>query len=158
LIGLGRFLTIIIKIFIYHFASVFILPLLFLKHNIEQVSKYSIKILSTMLELPLFPLSIWLAMTSHSLLVILGESISKRVILGMLENINVSTASQWEIMKIYFFDGLVEVGIALFSVVIIYKIIITMHSSVMELFEIGAGSSLDSMTDAMQHETHKIKL
>jgi len=158
LIGLGRFITIFIKIFIFHFASVFILPLLFLKHNIEQISKYSIKILSTMIELPLFVLSIWLAMTCHSLFVILGESISKRVILGMLENINVSTASQWEIMKIYFFDGLIEVGIALFSVIIIYKIIITMHSAVMELFEIGAGSSLDSMTDAMQHETHKIKL
>jgi hypothetical protein len=158
LIGLGRFITIIIKIFIFHFASVFILPILFLKNNTEQVSKFSIKILATMLELPLFVLSIWIAMTSYSLLTILGESISKRVILGMLENINVSTASRWEIMKIYFFDGLVEVGIVLFSVVVIYKVIVTMHSSIMELFEIGASSSLDSMADSMQNETHKIRL
>ena len=158
LIGIGRFIIIYAKIFTFHFMSIFILPILFARKNIAAISKFSIKILSTMIELPLFVLSIWLAMTAHKLLTNVGEEMGQRIIAGMLSNLQTSNMGVWETAQIYIFDGLVQVGVALFSLVLIYKIIITTHSSVLELFEMNAANSLDSAMDSMMNENKSLKL
>jgi len=76
----------------------------------------------------------------------------------MLSNLQTSNMGGWETAQIYIFDGLVQVGVALFSLVLIYKIIITTHSSVLELFEMNAANSLDSAMDSMMNENKSLKL
>lgn len=49
------------------------------------ISAFFIKIFATMVKLPIFVLSIWLAMTANHLIQAFGEPLSKRIILGMLE-------------------------------------------------------------------------
>jgi len=158
LVGFGRFIVMTSKILIYHLATIFLLPVLFAKHNIEAVSKFTMKILATMIELPVFVLSIWLAMTAHSLLLTLSSSFSKRIVLGMIENLEVSKASTFELMKIYFFDGLIQVGILFISVVITYKLIITTHTALFDLFNLESANAIDNIAESMAQENHKIKL
>jgi len=153
LIGLLRFLIILMKIFTYHFASIFILPILFSKDNIQAVSAFSMKVLANMLELPVFVLSIWLAMTANTLLHIIGESLAKKIILGMLQNNEISNSGSWlSILKIYLFDGVMEVSIGVFSIIIIYKIIVTMHTAIFEVLEVKGGQALDNTIESMKNE------
>jgi len=158
LMGTGRFIVILTKVFLFHFISLFILPLLFARHNTEAIASFTMKIIMTMFELPLFVLSIFIAMTAHNLLKIVGESIEERVIDGMIQNLITSDSSYYSILKVYFFDGLTEVGLAVFSLIVIWKIIGTTHTSVMEAFEVRASNSLDSALDAMAAENSKLKL
>lgn len=159
LVGLARFLIIIFKIFIYHFISIFLMPVLFVKGNLNAIVSFSMKILATMLELPIFVLSVWLAMSAHYLLKILTESFEKRFIDGMIENLRVSKVDVIELYKLYFFDGILQVALALFSVVIIYKIITTSHQIIFSLFQIDAGTnSLDNTVDTMVQDNKTLKM
>jgi hypothetical protein len=164
ILGLLRYIIIIVKIFSFHFASLFMLPIIFAKANSEAISSFTMKIFSTMLELPLFVLSVWIAMMANSLLHSIGDIFGKNIILGMLAN-NKSARSvdlgknladmNFEItntLKIYFFDGFIEVAIATFSIFIIYKIIISLHTSILELIEVKGSQTLDNAVESMKGE------
>lgn len=165
IIGLVRFIVILIKIFSFHFASLFLLPIAFAKENIQAISKFSMKILATMIELPLFILSVWLAITANSLIHTVGDIFSKEIIIGMLANneagyAGISNSSvtgaigsgEWLAkLKIYVFDGFMEVAIAGFAITIIYKLIISYHSQVLEVFDIQT-SSIDNSIENMKSE------
>jgi len=161
IIGLVRFIIIMIKIFSFHFASLFLMPIMFAKENIQAISKFSMKIFATMLELPMFVLAVWLAITANSLIHNIGDVFSKKIILGMLSNIEVQYAgveqsimnNSWLAkLKIYLFDGFMEVAISVFSIVIIYKLIITLHNSLFEVLEIQGSQSLDNSLESMKNE------
>jgi len=160
IIGLVRFIIILIKIFSFHFASLFLLPIAFAKENIQAISKFTMKILATMIELPLFILSVWLAITANSLIHSVGDIFSKEIILGMLANNEAGYAgvnqdmmnNEWlSKLKIYVFDGFVEVAIAGFAIIIIYKLIISFHSQLLEVFDIQT-SSIDNSIENMKSE------
>lgn len=157
IVGLVRFIVILVKIFSFHFASLFLLPIAFAKENIQAISKFSMKILATMIELPLFILSVWLAMTANSLIHTVGDIFSKEIIVGMLTNNAAGYAdtigvSEWfSKIKIYVFDGFMEVAVAIFAIVIIYKLITSYHSQVLEVFEVPT-SSIDNSIDNMKSE------
>ena len=170
LMGLLRFVVIYIKIFSFHFISIFILPVMFAKENIRAISSFTMKILATMLELPIFVLSIWLAITANSIIHSIGDAFSKKIILGMLQqnelqhNVQsgfLSTLSylynggsfEWtDKLKIYLYDGVMEIGVAVFSLVIIYKIIVSIHTSLFEVLEIHGAQSLDNSLESMKNE------
>ena len=67
-IGLLRYVIILIKIFVFHFISLFLMPLMFVQQNLEAFFKFTMKIFITMVEIPIFVLSIWLALSANSLL------------------------------------------------------------------------------------------
>lgn len=130
------------------------------------MKSFFVKILSTMLELPLFVLAVYLAMVANNLIHSIGDVFSKRIIIGMIENNeSMHTAKSFELndlftmnfavldtMKIYFLDGLTSIAISLFSVVIIYKIIVNLHTAVFELVEVKATATLDNTIDSMKSE------
>lgn len=159
IIGLVRFIVILIKIFSFHFASLFLLPIAFAKENIQAISKFTMKILATMIELPLFVLSVWLAITANSLIHTVGDIFSKEIIIGMLANNEAGYAGTGDLfmgewsskLKIYVFDGFMEVAIAGFAIVIIYKLIISLHSQILEVFDIQT-SSIDNSIENMKSE------
>ncbi len=179
LIGLVRFVIIYLKIFTFHFASVFLMPVMFARENIRTIIEFSLKIFATMLELPIFTLSIWLAITANQIIASLGDIFNKKIILGMLENNAIQYSEQqtrigsamenatnmslgalstlgngeWLAkIKIYLYDGVMEVGIAIFAVIIIYKFIITLPNSIFELFELKGSQALDNSLDAIKNE------
>lgn len=160
-IGLLRFLVIIIKIFTFHFASLFLLPIMFARENITAISKFSMKVIATMLELPLFVLAIWLAMTANGLLHSIGDVFSKRIMIGMLDyshslytTVSSTGFTAWLAkLKLYVFDGFMEIVIAVFGIVIIYKIIISLHNVIMEIFEIQGNNTLDNTIESMKQES-----
>ncbi|BAK72822.1 hypothetical protein [Arcobacter sp. L] len=165
-IGLLRFIVIIIKIFTFHFASLFMMPIMFARQNIEAISRFTMKIFATMLELPIFVLAVWLAMTASSLIHSIGDIFGKKIIIGMLENNSLQykgvDGTPWSFgtvngewiskLKIYVFDGFIEIAIAVFSIVIIYKIIVSLHSTLFEVIEVQGSKELDNAIESMKNE------
>ncbi|MGB3751937.1 MAG: hypothetical protein WA945_10245 [Arcobacteraceae bacterium] len=159
LIGIARYIIIMSKIFIYHFISLFLVPVLFAKGNFKAVQEFTMKVLATMLEIPIFVLSVWIAMNAYYLMKIFVGSLEKRFIEGMLSNLQTSQASVIEVYKIYFFDGILNVALCLFSVVIIWKTITTTHTIIFSLFSIATGSSsLDNSVDTLVQENKQLKI
>lgn len=165
-IGILRFIVIYIKILAFHFGSLFILPIIFLMNNIEAMKSFFMKILTTMLEIPLFVLAVWLAMTANNLIHSVGDIFSKRILVGMINNnesmhkakdfsfddlLNLNFAIL-DTMKIYFIDGLMTIAISIFSVVIIYKIIVNLHTAIFELIETKSTSTLDNSIESIKQE------
>lgn len=167
IVGVLRFIIIILKILSFHFLSLFVMPIMFLQRNTELMVKFSAKILGNMLELPIFVLSIWLAVTFSSLLNTIGTFFSKKMIAGMLDNniaLNPLGTTQVDAggfnlndlfsqMLLYGFDGFFEVAIAVFSIVIIYKIIVTLHTELFNTIDLSTSSAIDNSIDAMKSES-----
>ncbi|RXK05377.1 hypothetical protein [Halarcobacter bivalviorum] len=167
IIGLLRFVIIIIKIFSFHFASLFMMPIMFARENIQAISRFTMKIFATMLELPIFVLSVWLAITASSLIHTIGDIFGKKIIIGMLENNDLQYEgvenSTWTLglangewlakLKIYVFDGFIEIAIAAFSIIIIYKIIVTLHSTLFEVMEVQGSREIDNAIESMKNES-----
>lgn len=59
----------------------------------------------------------------------------------------------FDTVKLYLFAGFAEVFIAGISIVIIYKIIITLRNAIFELMEVNAMKSLDGMVENIQNES-----
>ena len=73
----------------------------------------------------------------------------------MLENSNNLTKNDFfsnENLKIYMFDGFLEIVIAVFSIVIIYKIIVTLHETVADVLEVQGTNRLDSAVESMKND------
>lgn len=153
LFGLLINLKIIVKIFTYHLMSPFVLLLAFAKQNISILLNFSSRVITIMLELPIFVLSIFAAMASRDILLAIGTPLSSTVLKLMLE----STDSQGEEISIidnakdYIFQGIFEVGLSVFSFIIIYKILSTYHTQIFEAIEAKTASAFDNSVDsAMQ--------
>jgi hypothetical protein len=167
IIGLLRFVIILIKIFSFHFASLFMMPIMFARENVQAISRFTMKIFATMLELPIFVLSVWLAITASSLIHTIGDIFGKKIIIGMLENNDLQYEgvenSTWTLglangewlakLKIYVFDGFIEIAIAVFSIIIIYKIIVTLHSTLFEVIEVQGSREIDNAIESMKNES-----
>ncbi len=157
IIGLLRFVVIMIKIFACHFASLFMMPIMFARENIQAISRFTMKIFATMLELPIFVLSVWLAITASSLIHTIGDVFGKKIIIGMLENNSLQQNNfifGWiDKMRIYFFDGFIEIAVAVFSIVIIYKLIISLHNTLFEVIEVQGSRALDDSIESMKNES-----
>ena len=154
-IGLLRYVIILIKIFVFHFISLFLMPLMFVQQNLEAFFKFTMKIFITMVEIPIFVLSIWLALSANSLLHTIGDIFGKKMIIFMLENNNNLTKNDlydFGALKIYLFDGFLEIIIAVFSTVIIYKIIISLHETVSEILEVQGTNRFDSAIESMKSD------
>lgn len=166
-VALMRFAVIMLKIFSFHFGSLFMLPIMFLQQNLSAMGKLSVRILATMLELPVFVLSVYLAYIATSLVYATGSVFSKESMIGLLDNslaaIQTNPAGQMEVAgvnlnalfvhaKIYFYDGFMEVLMSVFSIVVAYKIIVSLHTSLFEMFEMHANNALDSSIESMRQE------
>lgn len=166
-IAVMRFSIIIVKVFSFHFVSLFILPVIFIQQNLQAMGKLSIRAVATMLEIPIFVLSIWLALTASSIVYTVGTVFSKETMLGLLKNslaadgvnpqanlevAGVNLSALFTHAKIYFFDGFMEVIIAVFSIVIAYKIIISLHTSLFEMIDMQASNALDNSIESMKNE------
>ncbi|WP_066347013.1 glycine zipper family protein [Aliarcobacter cryaerophilus] len=154
-IGLLRYVIILIKIFVFHFISLFLMPLMFVQQNLEAFFKFTMKIFITMVEIPIFVLSIWLALSANSLLHTIGDIFGKKMIIFMLENNNNLTKDDlydFGALKIYLFDGFLEIIIAVFSTIIIYKIIITLHETVSDILEVQGTNRFDSAIESMKSD------
>lgn len=167
IIGLLRFITIIIKIFLFHFGSLILFPIIIAQNNGEYMGKFALKVLLIMVEIPVFVLSVWLAITANSLLNSIGDVFSRQIINGMLQNNAAGVSKEWSLwtlfqmpsalidtIKIYFMNGLMEVVIALFSIIIIYKIIISLHSALFEGMEIKGTEVLDNAVASLRNEAN----
>lgn len=167
IIGVLRFIIIIIKSLSYHFLSLFILPIIFLQKNLEAMGKFTAKVLATMLELPIFVLAVYLATIAHSLIQTIGTIFSKSILSEMVSSEIVldplgfggmtvagESAQAWTSkMIIFIFDGLFEVAIGIFSIIIIYKIIISLHSELFQTIDLSASSAIDNAVDSMRTES-----
>jgi len=165
-IGILRFIVIIIKIFTLHFSMLFMLPLAFVKNNVQILGKFTIKVLSVMFELPIFVLATYLAIVANDLVHNIGQLFTKTMVSGMIENSNaqhVADTFDWESLtstnfqitdtiKIYLIDGFFEVLIALFSVFIIYKIMISLHSMIFEQFEMQGTKAMEGAIDSIKQD------
>ncbi|MCK9455196.1 hypothetical protein [Sulfurimonas sp.] len=165
-IGLLRFIIIILKIFSFHFLSLFIMPIMFLQRNLEAFAKFTAKILATMLELPIFVLAIWLAVTANSLIHTIGTVFSKNIVGGMIDNsmsqnqigANIDIAgynmnSLFDKLILYMFDGFMEIVIAAFSIVIVYKLIISLHTELFQMIDLSSTSAIDNAAESIRHES-----
>ena len=58
-------------------------------------------------------------------------------------------------MKIYFIDGFFEVLFALFSIFIIYKILVSLHNFLFEQFELGSTQALEGAIESIKQESSR---
>lgn len=167
IIGLLRFITIIIKIFVFHFGAIVLFPIIFTQNNGEYIAKFMVKVLLLMVEIPVFVLSIWLSITANSLFHSIGDIFSKEIILGMLANSEAGRVKEWTLaglidmsdeffegLKIFLLNGFFEVVIAFFSIIIIYKIIISLHSALFEGMELKGTEVLDNAVASLRNEAN----
>jgi len=166
LFALFRFLVIIIKIFSFHLVTLLLLPVIFATENLKYFKTFTLKVLTTMFELPIFVLAVWLAIQAHSLIHSIGDTFSKKIIIGMLENNSISnTAGELtltnftsgiieytNVLIIFVLDGFMTIGISLFSIVIIYKMIITLHAAIFEMIELKGLEQLDDITTSFSNK------
>lgn len=163
-LGIARFGIIMVKIFLFHFGSLFMMPIIFVKENWEAMKRFTMKIFATMVELPLYPLSIWIAIMANSIIHSIGDVFGKKIILGMLENNAlakpltanmVGYSGEWlDKLKIYLFDGFIEMSISVFAIIIIYKIIMSLHTTLLEVFEIQSSNVLDATLESIKGEAN----
>lgn len=165
IIGLMRFVTIIIKIFAFHFGSLLIFPIVFAQQNGEIMGKFAVKQLLLMIEIPIFVLSVWLAITANSLIHTVGDIFSKEIILGMLANNSASISfsltellslprSFIDMIKIYLLNGFFQIAISLFSIFIISKIILSLHTALYESLELKSTEVLDHAVASLRQEAN----
>lgn len=165
-IGLLRFIIIILKIFSFHFLSLFIMPIMFLQRNVEAFAKFTAKILATMLEIPIFVLAIWLAVVANSLIHTIGTVFSKNIVGGMIDNsmsqnqigahidiAGYNMNSLFDKLVLYMFDGFMEIVIAAFSIVIVYKLIISLHTELFQMIDLSSTSAIDNAAESIRHES-----
>lgn len=161
LFGLGRFMIIIIKIFATHFLSVLLLPVVFISKNLEYMKSFAVRVFATMLEIPLFVLSVWMAIVANSLIHSIVDSFSKSTIKGMIQNIDVSGGKEItlanlasmnftyiEYFKVMILDGIFAIAATGLSIIIIYKLIISLHQDVIDMLQLKGMQSLDAIGDA----------
>ncbi|OHD97230.1 MAG: hypothetical protein A3E21_03935 [Sulfurimonas sp. RIFCSPHIGHO2_12_FULL_36_9] len=60
------------------------------------------------------------------------------------------------VIKIFVLDGVMEIAIAVLSVMIIWKLIITLHSSIFEMIELKGLQQLDDIGNEMREFGTKI--
>lgn len=167
IIGLLRFITIIIKIFVFHFGAIVLFPIIFTQNNGEYIAKFMVKVLLLMVEIPVLVLSIWLSITANSLFHSIGDIFSKEIILGMLANSEAGRVKEWTLaglldmsdeffegLKIFLLNGFFEVVIAFFSIIIIYKIIISLHSALFEGMELKGTEVIDNAVASLRTEAN----
>jgi hypothetical protein len=162
-VGILRFSIIILKVFAFHFLSLFILPLIFLQKNLEAMGKFTAKILATMLEIPIFALAVWLAMQAHSIVTTIGNVFRNNILIGMfganaaqtgdLKLAGFDLGDMFSTMIIYIFDGVFELAITLFAIIIMYKVVITLHNWLFDVVDLTTSSAIDSSIDAMRSES-----
>ena len=128
------------------------MPLMFVQQNLESFLKFTMKIFITMVEIPIFVLSVWLALSANSLLHTIGDIFGKKMIIFMLENNNNLQDSIFHSIKIYLFDGFLEIILSVFSIVIIYKIIITLHEVLSDVLEVQGTNRIDSAIEGMKND------
>ncbi|MDY0292576.1 MAG: hypothetical protein RBR02_09615 [Desulfuromonadaceae bacterium] len=155
-IGLVRFLIIMVKILAFHFGSLLLFALVFTKNGSEYMKKFCIAMLLLMLEQPIFPISVYLAFVSNSILHNFGNFVSKSIISGMMDNNSAQNYVNWSIeglfnvgtnmasvTKIYLIQGALEVCIIFASIALIYKFLISYHSYLFETLSLKATDVLD---------------
>ena len=144
----------------------FMLPLAFIKNNVEILGKFTLKIVSVFFELPIFVLATYLAIVANDLVHNVGTLFTKTMVLGMIDNsdaqhvndtfnLEALTSTNFQMtdtIKIYLIDGFFEVLIALFSVFIIYKIMISLHSMIFEQFEIQTTKAMEGAIESIKHD------
>ena len=167
MLGLLRFIVIMMKVFVLHFSMLFMLPMAFIKENISMLAKFSLKILSVMFELPIFVLSIYIAIVANDLVQNIGTLFTKQMVVGLIENSDaqhIADTFTWEnltslnlgmtdTLKIYFIDGLFEVVVAVFSIFIIYKIIVSLHNLIFEQFEIKGTQAMEGAINDIKNDS-----
>jgi len=168
-IGILRFIVILVKIFVIHFSMLFMIVFALSKNNIELIAKFSLKVLSVMFELPVFVLSVYLAIVANDLVLNTGTLLSKTMIVGLIDNSNaqhLTDSFTWQkikemnfavtdTMKIYFIDGFFEVLFALFSIFIIYKILVSLHNFLFEQFELNSTQALEGAIESIKQESSR---
>jgi hypothetical protein len=162
LVGILRFTIIAIKMFAFHFLSLFIMPVMFVQKNLESMAKFTAKILATMLEIPIFVLAVWLAMQANSIVSTIGNILRNSILDGMfgadlagaeeLKLAGYDLGDAFSTMLIYIFDGVMELGTTVFAIVIMYKIVISAHNMLLDAVDLKVDSAIDNSIDAMRNE------
>lgn len=167
LLGLLRFIIIIMKVFVLHFAMLFLFPIAFIREGISAAGRFVIRVFSVMLEFPIFVLSVYLALVANSLVNNIGTLFTKNIAAALIENSDaLHTSVEFSVenfidlnfgltdtIQIYMIDGFFEVIIALFSLLIIYKLIITTHTLLFESIEMKATSSFDTFVESIKQDS-----
>ena len=170
ILGILRFALIIAKIFSLHLSALFILPIAIARENVESIKNFAMKLLATMLELPLFVAGIYLALFLNGLIKALGGYFGKTVIVGMLSNADASndlatagmenwintTGEYGGKLTVYILDGIVQIAVAAISIAVVYKIIITLHNTILEIIEIKGMQRLDDAADAIRNDASSL--
>lgn len=163
IIGFLRFIAIIVKIFGIHFSSLFMLPLMFLTKNIAVLQKFSVKVFSTMVELAVYPVSIYIAMMASYLAFSLGNLFMNTVIVQMLTANSLQqelNSFSWDSIAttndvtmtivIYLTAGFAELFMALAPIFIIYKVVVSFHNWILDQLELKTTEGLDNVVDSIR--------
>lgn len=151
--GLLILLKIIIKIFTYHLIAPFVLVIAFSKRNTEMITNFFSRVISIMLEIPIFVLSVFAAMAAHDILMSIGTPLSSTLMKIISEITIDSFGNDFAVLQHgmdYAMQGFVNILLNLFSFVIIFKILSTYHTQIFEALETKAATAFDDVIEKMQ--------
>jgi len=123
------------------------------------------KFFATMLELPLFILSIYVAVVLNDLIHGIADYFGKQSILAMLDTaensnaiggnggfINQIFSSLGSKMVLYLFDGFMELAVSAICIIVVYKVVISFHNSILDSIEVQGLKGIDGVADTLKNE------
>lgn len=150
--GLLILMKIIIKILTYHLIAPFVIVVSFSKRNTQILTNFFSRVISIMLEIPIFVLSVWAAMSAHDLLISIGTPLSSTLMKIMGEITTDHAGSDFALLSHsldFIAQGFIMVLLHLFSFVIVYKILSTYHTQIFEAVEVKSASAFDDVVEKM---------
>lgn len=148
--GAFRVVIILLKIFIFHLITPILMLSILINKGQKHTIEFTTKILANMFELPLFVVVIYILFVAQDYLSGIGTSIAQSLNAIYLEA--GITADEWEMLAnidFYFLGAAIDQAISIFELVLIYKIIFSLHTTILKSMQIEGEDTLEQLSESM---------
>jgi len=152
-IAIIRLGVIISKIFIFHFVAPFVVILAFSSQNFNYISRYVSVVITTMLELPFFVLSVFLSTKLYFIL--RGLSFTLVSLISFVLSKMSESASNW-LDNSYIINSLLELIMTFFMMYLFFRIMISLHNQIFKTLEIKTADFFDNIADSIVSDSKSI--
>jgi hypothetical protein len=148
--GAFRLVIILMKIFVFHLFTPFLMIAVIMgKQGKEAVLKYSSYVFATMMELPIFVFGIYALMVMQEYLNGIGHSLAQALNAIYLQaGEDLSAFDMLNNLDYYLLGSLVDVSLRVLSLVLIYRVIFTLHTLILNAIQSQSENTLEQIAES----------
>jgi hypothetical protein len=147
--GAFRVVIILMKIFIFHLFTPFLMIAVIMgKQGKEAVFKYSSYIFATMLEMPIFVFGVYALIVMQDYLNGIGKSLGQALNAIYLQTgKDLSAFDMLNNIDYYILGALLDVSLRILTLVLIYRVIFTLHEMVLNAIQTQSENTLEKVAE-----------